>query len=336
MATLTSPTISYAELALPLPESRSLWAATTASEWKAACLQSNTDRLGKVPSVGDLIQDCQLLRSRYWQLDIPFSVSIYLHGYWALILEHGQLSALHRSRSGSGGSVTGNQGLLIDSRHQELVKELQSFHLMSADWAEMSCQDHMLLNVLLMNLHVSLDDIQLFAGKEGDEEARRALTMLQHWATTTKARSSIWYAGQVLRYARSIASGQLKDFYAVAVHHAAVVLWAYGVVRAAGRRQRSISPNQSSEAILLDDSESSSHVRNFIEFGHGRPVIRDVRGSTILSESGIENPKGTLTIAQEVLRANFDDAAKVPAVVNNLCQVLKQLGDATWAAGIGS
>ncbi|CAH0026747.1 unnamed protein product [Clonostachys rhizophaga] len=333
MATLTNPTISYAELTLPLPESGELWAATTALEWKTACLQSYTDRNVKAPTVGDVIQDCQLLRSAYRQLDVPFSLSIFMHAFWALILEHRQLSAIHRSRSNLGGSsMSGNQNLLLSSRHQELVKDLQTFQMVSAEWLEMTCQDHMVLNLLLMNLHASLDDIQLFTGKDGEEEARRIYPVLQQWSTTSEARSSIWYAGQVIRYARLFAPGQLKDFYAVAVQHAAVVLWAYGVMTRAGRRQRSLSPHHSQELLSLDDGDSVA-IQNFIGIGSGRPVIRNLQGSVVVSESLVDEPWGCMSIVQEVLRSNFKYNEAIPTVVENLCHLLKQVGDASWVGG---
>jgi hypothetical protein len=59
----------------------------------------------------------------------------------------------------------------------------------------------MILNVLLMNLHVSIDDLQLFAGREGEEQAKKIYPTLQQWVEGRDARQTLWHAGQVLREA---------------------------------------------------------------------------------------------------------------------------------------
>jgi len=56
MTTLANPTMSYAELTLPLPESKELWFARTAVEWKqeylARCAgQSKRPPVGKFPEI---------------------------------------------------------------------------------------------------------------------------------------------------------------------------------------------------------------------------------------------------------------------------------------------
>jgi hypothetical protein len=270
MSTLTNQAISYAELTLPLPEPRELWQARTASEWKAEYLQRNMGQNRPAPSMGDLFHDVHALAGSSQQVDIQFSVSIYLHGYWALIMEYRKLSAVHRSRSYSG-RMGGNQNLLLGSQHQELVKELQSFQLIAHEWPDMTSQEHVLLNLLIMNLHVSLDDLQLFAGKEGEEQARRIYPVLQQWASSSEARSAIWCAGQVFRYAKTFAPGQLTDFYAVAVQHAALAMWAYGVITKANHRPPPLPSQFQSEPVWLDGSEGMSTQRWLLGADYGIP-----------------------------------------------------------------
>lgn len=87
-----------------------------------------------------------------------------------------------------------------------------------------------------MNLHVSIDDLQQFAGREGEEQAKKIYPTLQQWVEGQDARQTLWHAGQVLREAMLFPRNHSKDFYAVTVHHACLTLWAYGVVMGAKSR----------------------------------------------------------------------------------------------------
>ncbi|KPM40652.1 hypothetical protein AK830_g5890 [Neonectria ditissima] len=331
MTTLTNPAMSYAELTLPLPASRDLWFAKTSEEWKRLYLEREANSSKRAPSIGDVLHDVNLLSTNRHRLDVQLSLSVFLHGFWALILEYRQLSAAHRSRSYTQGSL-GGSALLLGPRHQHLVQDLLAFQEATADWPEMSAQERVVLNLLMMNLHVSLDDLQLFAGKEGEDQARRIYPVLQQWAESPDSRSAIWYAGQILRYAKMFPEGHLKAFYAVAVHHAALALWTYGVVTRANRREPRLSQL---DLIYMDEAESPA-IRRFIDNGQGRTLIRGPRTLNRVSEASIEDPRLCMEVAQEVLKANFPGGPEVvPAIVENLCGLIQQLGNAAWAVGLG-
>lgn len=333
MTTLTNPCLSYSELTLPLPEARELWFAKTAQEWKAQYLERNAGHSKRPPSVGDLFHDVHLLTANHLRLDVQFSISIFLHGFWALILEYRQLSSVHKSRSYAN-SLGGNPNLLLQSRHQELVKDLQSFHLIAANWQDMSAREHLLLNLLMMNLHVSLDDLQLFLGKEGEDQARRIYPTLQQWVTSSEARSAVWCASQVLRYAKFFPPGHLKDFYAVAVHHAAITVWTYGVVTRANRQQLA-SLQAGAERIYLDSADSIA-IQRFIGFGQGVPMMKGPVEGGSTPEASLNDPRACMDIAQNILRVNFTQIQEgLPPIVENLLQLIKQLGNAAWAVGLG-
>ncbi|KAI0430237.1 hypothetical protein F5Y09DRAFT_308240 [Xylaria sp. FL1042] len=335
MTTLASPTMSYAELTLPLPESKELWFAKTALEWKQEYLMRSAGQTKRPPCLGDLLRDVNLLAANNRRLDTQYAISIYLYAFWNLIFEWRQLSAVHRSNPFQNNYRTG-PNLILTSRHQELCKALSTFQLVTADWhASFSAQEALLLNLVLMNLHVSLDDLQLFAGKEGEDQARRVYPILQQWSENTEARQALWHAAQILRQAKMFPPGHLKQFYAVGVHHAALALWTYVVVTRATRNQSFI--NTSNEVVYIDGLESTE-VQRFIEFGHGRPTIRGVRRDDGRQgiESGLEDPRSCMEIAQEILRNNFNTGQEVlPPMVENLCHLIKQLGDAAWAVGLG-
>ncbi|TWU76814.1 hypothetical protein ED733_005703 [Metarhizium rileyi] len=333
MTILTNPCLSYSELTLPLPEARELWLANSAQEWKAKYLERNASHSKRPPSVGDLFHDVHLLTANHARMDVQFSISIFLHGFWALILEYRQLSSVHRSRSYAN-SLGGNPNLLLRSRHQELVKDLQSFHLIAAGWQDMSAREHLLLNLLMMNLHVSLDDLQLFLGKEGEDQARRIYPILQQWVGSSEARSAAWCAAQVLRYAKLFPPGHLKDFYAVAVHHASITLWTCGVVTRATRRHCAASQD-AADPIYLDSADSIA-IQRFIGLEQGRPLIRGATTVRGAAEASLHDPRACMEVAQDILRMNFTQAQEgLPPIVENLIQLIQRLGNAAWAVGLG-
>jgi len=61
-----------------------------------------------------------------------------------------------------------------------------------------------------MLLHANLDMITRFAGNCGEEEARRAYTLLQPWSQTKEARIAVSHAGQLLRAVRAIPPYQIR------------------------------------------------------------------------------------------------------------------------------
>lgn len=348
MTTLTNPCLSYSELSLPLPEARELWLAESAGQWKERYLRKNGGQDKRAPSVGDLMHDIHLLTKNHSRLDVQYSLFIFLHGFWALILEYRQLSSVHRTRSYANGRGGGSAILLLTSRHQELVKDLQSFQLMTAEWPEMSAREHLLLNLLMLNLHISLDDMQLFSGKEGEDQARRIYPVLQQWAASGESRSAASCAAQVLRYAKMFPPDHLAEFYAVAVHHAALALWTYGVVARANRRQPALATHFAAEPVYLDGSDPGA-VQRFISLEHGRPLIRGpvpaaapaARGAGLAhapapaAEASLLDPRACVEIAQDILRFNFSRSQELPPLVENLCLIMRQLGNAAWAVGLG-
>lgn len=335
MTTLANPLMSYAELTLPLPEAKEVWFAKSALEWKQEYLARSAGQTKRPPSLRDLLRDVNLLAANYRRLDSQFAISIYLHAFWNLIFEWRQLSAVHQSNPFQNNSQAG-PNLILNSRHQELCKALSSFQLVTADWhASFSAQEALLLNLVLMNLHVSLDDLQLFAGKEGEDQARRVYPILQQWSESTEARQALWHAAQILRQAKMFPSGHLKQFYAVGVHHAALALWTYGVVTRATRNQA--FANNPNEVVHIDGLETTE-VHRFIKFGRGRPTIRGVRSDDGRqdSEAGLSDPRACMEIAEEILRINFNTGQEpLPPMVENLCHLIKQLGGAAWAVGLG-
>ncbi|KAK4158487.1 zinc finger protein klf1 [Chaetomidium leptoderma] len=362
MTQLNNPAMSYAELTLPLPCSKELWFARTAQEFKTRYLESAAAGDTKSPpSLSDLLRDINALPANPHRLDMQFSISIYLHGFWSLIWELRQLSSIHSTSSNKTTTT-----LLLDSRRTDLQSQLKTFHLLTRSWHEhehennnnvlvISLQETLLLHLLSLNLHASLPDLQLFAGKEGEDPARRVYPSLQRWAASADARQALWHTGQILRQARRFPRGHLKDFWSVAVCHGALCLWTFGVVTRAGvcgggpggggpgQRLLPPPPPQGVGVVYLDgeqegqEGEGEGDVQGWIAFGQqqqGRPAIHGLGsgGGACL----IEEPRACVEVAQEILRANFVGGwESLPPLSENIISVLKELEKGAWAVGMG-
>ncbi|KAJ2904877.1 Nicotinate catabolism cluster-specific transcription factor [Zalerion maritima] len=92
-----------------------------------------------------------------------------------------------------------------------------------------------LAELFKMILHVSPDELQRFAGKAGEEEARRAALSLEvNWAKSNEAKFAVWHAGQVFRAARALPPASLRGFNAISVYFASLTLWVFGLLNGGG------------------------------------------------------------------------------------------------------
>ncbi|KAK0657331.1 hypothetical protein B0T16DRAFT_401475 [Cercophora newfieldiana] len=356
MTQFCNQSMSYAELTLPLPCSKELWFARTAEEFKIRYLEARVTEGKRAPSLVDLLRDVNLLSTNHYQLDVQFAISVYLHGFWSLIWDFRQSNSVFRLTDHSPGLGGGN--LILNSRRQELERLLHNFQLVTFDWHEMlSAQETMVLHLLLMNLNVSLDDLQLFSGKEGEVQARRIYPTLRTWSESPEARQALWHAGQILRQGKLFPPGHLKDFYAVAVHHAALCLWTHSVVTRAAlpqgqhqyphHQQQQQNPlGYGGEEMVFLDGEGAphapAHVHRWLTFGQGRAAIRgpdNTMRNAVASPPVVallSDPRCCMEVAQEVLKANFVEGQEsLPPISENIMSLLRQLGNAAWAVGLG-
>lgn len=314
----TTPILSYAEMSLPFPASRDLWTAETPEQWKMLYLnRARTDNLQL--SLIDFLQQPTELPDHY---DVPLASLVILFGLWGMISHHLQLVRVmsHRSTSsssymqglGGGGDMQRpsgqhqHHGAANTLRHQELLQMLQHVRINMAESAQpFGPETSLVLELLHVNLHCNFADLQLFAGRGDVEDARRVLPDLQQWVASRESRLAVWHAGQVLRAAATFPAKQLHNFYTVAVYHAGLTLWAYGVISQAkttptgpssqpawgeyplatqtrSARNQSISSTSTSysaslpQTLCVDGAESQA-VQRFITLGKGVPCIGQFR-----------------------------------------------------------
>lgn len=193
--------------------------------------------------------------------------------------------------------------MLASSKREELRRLLDSFYVVIEQWNVFVPKEvHMFSQLLRMNLCVAFEDLQLLAGKEGEDEARRVYPSLKQWYRSPECREAMWHAGQVVRAARRPAGRSpnaahsptpdvpwLRDFNAVAPYHAELALWAYGLLSRAIYLEQNYSSVQHGHPthhtpvldydgapvrIDGDDEELSAIERHrFIAMNKGRAVI---------------------------------------------------------------
>ncbi|QIX01955.1 hypothetical protein AMS68_007472 [Peltaster fructicola] len=314
---LSSPLISYAELYLPLPESEELWHAASAELWKARYMRSSSPRHERQPSLVDCVQDLDLLASHNILMDRRQASMATLGAAWRMIWEYRQLESSMKERT----SQWCNQNLLMTSRHSELTKLLQCFRVSSVEDAKVT----LIVELLLMHLHLSLEDVHLFAGVEGEEEARRVYPSLVSWTKTSTARQALWHAGQVIRAARELQPGLICDFAAIAVYQASLAFWAYGIIlRATGSVNNNVQP----VTAWLDGADEHG-VQRWIMNGKGNAAIHSISSMEQPHVSAVvSSPDDVVAAIVDVMRQNHAQAHS-PPLVDNLTNMMTGLRKAS-------
>ncbi|KAH7133691.1 c6 zinc finger domain-containing protein [Dactylonectria macrodidyma] len=321
MAMFTNPVISFAELATPLPEARELWLAEDAEQWKTLYLSRprtqdrNLNLVDFLRGPIELPEDC----------DVHLLQLVILHGIWGMIWQHSQLLSTLRRPGYS------DPGLTL--RHQELIKMLHHFRLNISECRDPTPEETTLtLELLHMHLHMSFEDIEYFAGKGDLEDARRVLPTLQEWVDGPESRQAIWHAGQVIRAARKFRVKHIRGFFAIAVYHASLALWAYSIMSVANAPPTEVLQNTFPNAVCLDGPDTST-VQRFITLGKGipsltYPQITDTTSTTLVP---LSNQEAVISAILEILEGNFPCGLQVeaaPPLVENLKQLLQDLGRA--------
>ncbi len=340
MSLLVPPLVSYAELSIDLPASRALWMAKSAQDWRDLYLVHQRPPGDRMPHLANCIHDITPLSNVQGCIDLQLSILIILYGIWTLIWEYRQLNSVSKLQTSE---CRWNGAMISSSWHQELCQLLYQLRMHASEWENGMRPEAVLIQERsLMNLHVSFEDVQLFAGKEGEEEARRVYPLLKQWASTRDSRQAVWHAGQVLRAAIQCHPKQLRDFSAIALYHASLAFWAYAVVSRPPKSSDKSTTRPSSggadgELVWLD-GEGGADVQRFIAVRRGTPVIRDWtrRFDSDQKEryAALSDVKAVMNIITAILRQDRpgEDRMLSP-LAKNLSQLMRDLGNA--ALGVG-
>ncbi|KAK2600678.1 hypothetical protein N8I77_010196 [Diaporthe amygdali] len=327
-----------------LPASRDLWCAPTAEAWRQVH-HSKTTMPRPLPRVSEVLHCVDVLDELEEFIDIDLCYSAVLNGYW------GQVWAY---REGVRFFATANRGgtnrLWLKSQHQELYQDLLGFS--SIIHTSNTPRNHstllaIVVELFLMIMHVSPDEIQRFAGKLGEEESRRAgVSLEENWANTSDARYAIWHAGQVFANAKRLPPASLRGFNAIAVYLASMTLWTYGLfcspapqggddletgylqpgegqqANTGNRRASSVPGGGPTKYVLLDEEETRD-TKAFLQFDRGVPALKTSQGAV----EPLSDPSKILSIARNLFRENYPVRTEpLPPLVESLGNLLRDLG----------
>lgn len=326
MALLVNPLISYAEMILPLPESRELWQAVDAESWKEIYLKQQPRRHQELPTLVWLLQNPLELSSLEGYYDLQFSILIVLHGLWALVWEYTQFASILAQGHGHSKAAS-------FLRHQDLCQAFTQLRTAIDGVPEAkSTEIFVLLELLSMYLQVSLDKIQVFAGKEGLDAARRVLPALQEWAEAPISRQAVWHAGQVLCTARRLPTYQLRGFNSIAVYHASLTCWAYGLICRMKSRAGASDQDHTTNGNVFLDGPMTLDAQRFISSGRGTPGISTMGPES--SDSSLVPLSDSAALMKSALRILCRNSPlqpgdeAIPPLVQNLAQLIMDLGHA--------
>lgn len=338
MSLLSQPLISYAELMMAPPCHQDLWAASSAADWKTVYLNHDRGEDTTSHTRQCVLDDVSYILSHQRVLDVDMSLLLATASVWPHLWQYREMVT---SSKDSGGSGVRHGSLIVSSRRQEVLQMLERIRLHAKEWrVELKPVAWLLHEQCSMHLCASLEDVQILAGKEGEEEARRIFPTMSAWAESTEARQALFHAGQILRAAREYQELVLRDASAVAVYHASLIFWAYAVTskndlqNPGGNYAADGTTMQASDFIRLDDVDGDE-VRRFLVLGRGVPCIQGQiqTGDTLVArEVPLSEPAEVMKTTTRILQRQYVGGEKsVPPLLENLSKLMQSLGRAYLA-----
>ncbi|KIW07204.1 hypothetical protein, variant [Verruconis gallopava] len=329
---LSPPLINPLEILLELPCPKDLWEAPSADDWRRVLLANPALSSTRAPTFRSCLADIGFLTNNQALVDAQMSFMLVVCSVWSRVWHWRQMKAMSTISSNT-------NALPVSSYHQELVNMCKQLSLSDADiQGGIGAHPFLLLEVCQLHLHVSLEDIQLFAGKEGHEEARKTVASLRSWTKLSDARQAIYHAGQILKHASRYPFGFLTGFPAIAVYHASLVLWAYAVLTEPESVLQSCNEASPSlrefELVVLDGEQSPGITQRFLMLGKGRPCIHAYKSHHEPEDGGVTfltDPMGVMESITNLLASKNGTEYEMPPIVSNLVKLMQSLGKAAHA-----
>ncbi|KFY28340.1 hypothetical protein V491_00522 [Pseudogymnoascus sp. VKM F-3775] len=335
-----NPLISVTEITISLPASRIFYVAGSATEWKACFNEQGVPALARASlQLIDVMHDMSVIDDLYSEIDVSLCYMAAIHGFW------GQIWAFRESWKFYNVDVDNDSvhRLWLMTQQRELYQQVKAFEQALAAKPVSQSELLIVVELLLMILHVSTEELQRFAGKYGEEAASKAFVSLDRWSVTEQARKGVWHAGQVLRWAAVIPPTELRDLYAIAVYFASLALWAFGHLSTSKvspngsvnqSKPASLDSNDKSAFIVLNGEETSS-ARSFIAGRQITPALRTVVSNRHSKSLGtqdatfiqLDDPNAVLEMARDLYRNNFPFGSEpLPPLVENIGNLMRDLG----------
>jgi hypothetical protein len=314
---LTPPLIAYSELVLPIPDSQGLWYAANALTWKNIYLSQATLVSFRLPSLHDCLIDPTNITTYGHLLNDRFLIMGIIANVWRKVWDYRQDCSLFKGDRQPTASLLAKAGEL-----RNLIQDIRFGEDLSKPNNVIAL---LFLEIITLHLHMSLDDVQLFAGIEGPDEARRVYPELVNWSMTQSSREAIWHAGQVVRIAKAGPKATLNAICAVAVYQAALAFWTYGLMLSDIAHSEHSANAHTTGFVWLDEGETVQKER-FIQQNIGQPVVRglhDPSDSNTPPVAALNQPVLVMDVIIHIFRSNWDvPGIATPVLVDNLISLL--------------
>lgn len=329
--------MSFTELTFSLPASRDLWKAPNAKAWRNMYIykQRHTPETTP-PRMSEIQGNTNILDTDGTYVDVELCCFAMLCGYWGQIAAYREAVKFYARGLTPNTPRNATNRLWLTSQHQELYRDIGELSILIGSSHNSSSPLSIVAELFMMILHVHPDELQRFAGKYGEEDARQvAVTLEETWAGTREARHAVWHAGQVIRNARMLPPASLRGFDAIAVYFASLTLWVYGLLYCshAARVSDGMDMPAPPKYILLDGEETRD-TKAFLQLDKGMPGIC-FSGDPHAGVESLSNPGAVLDIARNVFRDNYPVRSEpLPPLVESLENLLNDLG--TGPAGLST
>lgn len=336
------PIISATEITFSLPAPRILYQARTATEWKSCFYDQKISSSKPALKLVDIARDPGLLEDLSTNVDVPLCCMAAIHTFWGQIWAFREAWKFHSV----GDIKTSVHHLWLVTQQRELYQQMQTFRTNLLRTQGSQAELLITIELFLMILHVSTDELECFAGKHGEEAASQAITSLERWFGTEQSRRAVWHAGQVFRWATHLSSTDLRDFYAVAVYHAGILLWVYGHLlishnstsnRVAKQSPTGLDTLAKSISTLVINGEETDATKAYIAGRPTTPILTHVwKPVSAFDNTGVsatkfiqlEDPNAILKMGRELYQNNFPVESKIlPPLVNNLGKLMSDLAE---------
>lgn len=319
------------ELSFPLPAARDLWLAQSAEDWKSKFFAKQPVSFSSLLRLVDILHDTTLLDVLHEHVDVDLCCITLQYGYWSQIWSFQQSNKFYLQNEHL---KNAQKKLWLATQQAELYREIQDFGSQLSSFNRETYEIKIVQELYMMLLHVSPEELQLYAGKSGEEESSRASKGLQNWVQSADARKAVWHAGQVFYAGKFLHPAEIRGFYAISIYLAALTLWAYSHISTPMNRNGEIMPkHQGSEKSdrtlgnkVVLDGERSRETRIFLSAGHGDPCLTEHISEHETIFASLEDPNVVLKIARQIYRNNYPVLNEpLPPLVQNLGNLMRDL-----------
>lgn len=300
VALFRQPVTSYSEINLPMPCATEIWEAESAERWWQQIRGRHSQlTIGQV-TLPECLQDANLLNLYEPQIDVQMSLRVMVSNFWLRVWQSIQMRPFFPPGDSTSRLAT------VSASHQQLVAagEDLAVRFSRGSFSMHPCVK-MMLELGMMHLHVSLEDIQQLAGNEGEERARKAASRLRAWIMLPESRHALFHAGQIAKATAECSPQYVRGFHAVMVYHASLIMWAYALLATSQNGVQGVQATQShhfahSTPIVWLDGEEMPELRRFLLLGNGTACIRKYSAGN-LGRNESELSAVPLTDAAEVM-----------------------------------